>query len=479
VEIDRQDENSEVENPKFDIYPVIARGMSINRHWCSEDVPLEELAAVLTGMANKEGGSLYLGINPNFGQVEGVRDVPSAIDRLFQACLLLDPTLVLPVPRTHHVGQVDVLEIIVPQGFPHVFNIDGRYYWREDRRTNPIPPRQLRQLLVERGQLQFESQVPVDASYHDLDPQQLQAYAESFYAALNLPENHERPEIKEILLQRGCLKQVDGELQPTYAALLLFGRSPQRWLPTAQILATRFSGNSFGDRFIKQEINGSLPQQLKQAENFLRTNLQTVVRMVGLTHQETLEYPFDAVRELIINSIAHRDYNAQGDCIHLNIFSNQLEVSSPGGLPGPITVKNLLEARFSRNPVIVQILADLGFVERLGYGLDRVVTSMRENSLPPPHFEETPGVFRVTLRNEPGTDISSPDLSQYQLEDVNPRQVSALNYLFSRRRITNREYQELCPDVHTETLRRDLSDLVSRGVLLKIGDKKSTYYILK
>ena len=211
-----------------------------------------------------------------------------------------------------------------------------------------------------------------------------------------------------------------------------------------------------------------------QAEKFIRTNLQSVVRMVGLTHQETLEYPFNAVRELVINSVAHRDYNAQGDCIHLNIFSNQLEVTSPGGLPGPITIDNLLQARFSRNPVIVQVLADLGFVERLGYGLDRVVATMRENLLPPPHFEESTGVFRVTLHNEP-----ADDLSAYQLEDLNPRQVAALNYLASRKRITNRAYRELCPDVHQETLRRDLSDLVSRGVLLKIGDKKSTYYILK
>ena len=181
--------------------------------------------------------------------------------------------------------------------------------------------------------------------------------------------------------------------------------------------------------------------------------------------------PFSAPVE---RPILPRDYNAQGDCIHINIFSNQLEVTSPGGLPGPITVDNLLQARFSRNPVIVQVLADLGFVERLGYGLNRVVTAMREHLLPPPQFEESTGIFRVILRNEP-----SDDLSKYHLEDLNPRQVSALNFLESRKRITNRAYQELCPDVHPETLRRDLSDLVSRGVLLKIGDKKSTYYILK
>lgn len=468
-----------MENPEFDIYPIIAQGMSPERHWCSEEAQLGEIAAVLAGMANSRGGTFYLGINPDSGKIEGVGDIPSGIDRLFRACLLTDPTLVLPVPRKRPVGEVVVLEISVPQGLPHVFSLEGRYYWREGRRTNPIPPRKLRQLLVERGMLQFESLVPADARFQDLDQQQVSSYAAAYYAALNLPDGAPQPGIEEILLQRGCIKDVDGELKPTYAGLLLFSPSPQRWLPTAQILATRFPGNSFGDRFIKQEINGPLPEQLAQAEKFLRTNLQNVVRMVGLAHQETLEYPFEAVRELVINSIAHRDYNAQGDCIHLNIFSNRLEVTSPGGLPGPVTIKNLLEARFSRNPVIVQVLADLGFVERLGYGLDRVVRSMRENSLPVPHFEDSSGTFRVILQNEVQIDQSPTDFSSFQLDDINPRQVSAINFLASRRRITNREYQQLCPEVHPETLRRDLSDLVSRGVLLKIGDKKSTYYILK
>ena len=463
-----------VEIPNFDIYPLIAQGMSSNQHWFPEGVSSADLAAVLASMANTDGGSVYLGVNPGNGKIEGVEDVPAAIDRIFQVCLLTEPTLVLPVPRSHQMDKVTVLEISVPQGLPHVYNLEGRYYWRAGRLTEPIPPRHLRRLLVERGLLQFESQVPEDASFRDLDSKQLAAYGEAYRAALHLPDDHEQPAIEDILLQRGCLKEEGGQLKPTYAALLLFGHSPQRWLPTAQILATRFVGTSFSDSFIKEEINGSLPRQLMQAEKFIRTNLQSVVRMVGLTHQETLEYPFNAVRELVINSVAHRDYNAQGDCIHLNIFSNQLEVTSPGGLPGPITIENLLQARFSRNPIIVQVLADLGFVERLGYGLDRVVATMREYLLPPPHFEESTGVFRVTLHNEP-----ADDLSAYQLEDLNPRQVAALNYLASRKRITNRAYRQLCPDVHPETLRRDLSDLVSRGVLLKIGDKKSTYYILK
>ena len=71
------------------------------------------------GMANSEGGEIYLGVNPSSNKIEGVQDVPSAIDHLFQACLLSEPTLVLPVPTAHPVAELTVLEISVPQGLPH------------------------------------------------------------------------------------------------------------------------------------------------------------------------------------------------------------------------------------------------------------------------------------------------------------------------------------------------------------------------
>jgi ATP-dependent DNA helicase RecG len=301
---------------------------------------------------------------------------------------------------------------------------------------------------------------------------------ESYQEALQLRD--EGP-MERLLLQRGCARQQDGDFRPTYAGLLLFGRYPQRWLPSAKILVARFPGTSVSDQFVKQDIGGTLPEQLRQAIGFVHDNMRSVVRMVGLKRKEALEYPVDAIRELLVNAVAHRDYNQQGDSIHLHIFSDRLEVRSPGGLPGPVNLDNLLEARFSRNPVISQVLSDLGFVERLGYGLNRVVTILRQQGQPDPRFEEFGGSFRVTLYPKPESKLEGrvSDFSKIQDLDLNPRQELAINYLSSHRRITNRAYQELCPQVSSETIRRDLADMVSKGVLLKIGDKRATYYILK
>jgi ATP-dependent DNA helicase RecG len=453
---------------------LIAHGLGEQLHWFPEDITPERLATVLVGMANTNGGLVLVGISPRAGQVHGVRHPETVRDCVFQASLLVDPPLILPVPGIEQIEGRQVVRVVVPRGLPNVYSLDGRYFGREGAQTNPLPARRLRQLLVERGVVQFEALIPPGGTLEDLDAQKVEAYLQ----ALNLPGN-ESP--WEILLRRGCVKRSRDSFVPTYAGLLSFGRYPQQWLPNATILAARFNGLTFADRFLKKEITGTLPEQIQQAGAFVGDNMRTIVRLIGLRHQESLEYPAEAVRELLVNAVAHRDYNQQGDNIHLFIFADRIEVHSPGGLPGPVTLENLLEARFSRNAILVQVLSDLGYIERLGYGLDRVVTSMHQNGLRPPRFEELAGSFRVTLFGEPpaASPTQALDLSAFQHLELNPRQQLALGYLGRHRRITSREYQELCPDVHAETLRRDLVDLVNQDILIKVGDKRATYYILK
>jgi ATP-dependent DNA helicase RecG len=231
------------------------------------------------------------------------------------------------------------------------------------------------------------------------------------------------------------------------------------------------------DTFTRQEMVGNLIAQIGQAETFLLDNLRRTVQLGGnMERTEALEYPMEAARELVVNAIAHRDYSIQGDGIRLFLFANRFEVSSPGGLPGPVTVDNIVDERYSRNSIIVQVLADMGYIERLGYGVDRVIALMRDRGLPAPQFEETAGGFRVRLFNN-GADPQNADLAAF----LNPRQESALYYLQEGgyRRITNKDIQELFPDIHPETIRRDLADLVNKGILLKMGQKRGSYYILK
>ena len=119
-------------------------------------------------------------------------------------------------------------------------------------------------------------------------------------------------------------------------------------------------------------------------------------------------------------------------------------------------------------------------VEKLGHGIDRMIGLKREHDLPPPVFLETADGFRVTLCGHGQSLLSDGvDVGRWAHLKLNERQEQALAYLLDHQRITNREYRELCPDMSEETIRRDLADLVQKDILLKIGDKRGTFYIFK
>jgi ATP-dependent DNA helicase RecG len=439
----------------------------------SEATTPASLAETLVAFANAEGGTVLVGIDPRSGEPQGLQDPEAALDRALQAALAIDPPLIIPVPQVVEVDGHALLMVSVPSGLSHVYSYRGKYLVRDGRHNRPLSPRQLRRLMMERGAVSFEGLVPEGARLEDVDWEKAGVYTASLPGLSTLPR-------EEALLRRGCLAQGGGALRPTYAGLLLFGREPQRWAPSAEILLARYAGKVMGDRFIKEGVRGTLPEQIRRAEAFVADNVRRSARLAGLERVEETEIPMEAVREAIVNAVAHRDYQIRGDEIRVLMFSDRIEFYSPGRLPGHVTVDNLVDERFSRNETIVQILSDLGFIERLGYGIDRMMRLMARAGLPPPIFEETAAGFQVTLagRGE-GLVSEESDAQRWRHLGLNERQELAMAYLAENGRITNREYQELVPDVSAETIRRDLADMVQKDLLLKIGKKRATYYIFK
>lgn len=421
------------------------------------------IAETLAALANGPGGTFTL-------SADSLR-ASSTIDQVLQAALLTDPPLVLPIPQLAQAG--DAVVINVPAGLPHVYGLNGRYLIRIGSANQPLSPDRLRRLLIERGELSYEEAIAIGATLDDLDWTAAGAYAARIGATT----------AREALLRRGCLTLHNDKPVPTNAGILLFGQDPTRFVRGAHITAARFAGNEPGDQFTRLEVTGTLPDQIRRAEAFLIDQMRRTVRLgVTMERTEQFEYPLEAAREVVINAVAHRDYAIRGDGIRLFLFADRLEVTSPGGLAGPVTIANIADERFSRNSIIVQVLADLGFIERLGYGIDRMLALMRAAQLPAPEFVETAGGFRVTLRHaesNSGLSHQAAPAAAPVLFDLNPRQQAALQFLDKQPRITNHDLQALYPSVHSETIRRDLADLVTRGLLEKWGQKRGSYYVRK
>jgi ATP-dependent DNA helicase RecG len=281
----------------------------------------------------------------------------------------------------------------------------------------------------------------------------------------------------ELLREIGA---IDDRGEPTVAGVLLFGKHPQQFMPQAGLVFVKFIGTEargegglpgYGRR---EEIGGPLARVIETAWTIVREEMRVGAVVKGLEREELMEYPLFAVREALVNAVCHRDYRLKGRRIEIRMFSDRMEVISPGGLPGFITVDNLVEEHFSRNPRLVSGLFQWGYIEELGLGIDRRIEEMTQAGHAPPRFKAQPQSFTVTLTNK-----QERRAAPVWEKTMNERQARALTYLRERGQITNREYQQLCQGVSSETLRLDLVDLVDRGVLMRIGAKKGTYYILK
>ncbi|MEP7198341.1 MAG: ATP-binding protein [Chloroflexota bacterium] len=455
-----------------EVQQLLANGAGQNVVPCAENISARELAVTLIALANADGGTVIVGADGD-GQLVGLKSPERAHEVAMRAFVMCNPPLMLPLPEQVVVDEQVLLLLHVPKGMPHVYNLRGKYLIRDEKRNIALGARRLRQLLLERGEVGHESQVVSGATQADLDDRKIRNY-------LNAVEAFGDVEPADVLAQRGCLRKEGGELRPTVAGMLLFGRMPEAFGHPSCILLAHYTGTQMSDDFAKEEIHDTLPEQIRRAENFIVAHMRKSSRLNRLEREEKLEYPRAAIREVIVNAVAHRDYSIRGDDIRVTMFSDRIEVYSPGRLPGHVTVKNIVDERFSRNDIIVQLLADLGYIERLGYGIDRLLRLMKENGLPRPRFAETANGFKVTLFG-PGDafKVEAVDSARWRRMNLNERQERALRWLQQNQRITNRDYHELYPDVSEETLRRDLVELVDKNILLKIGDKKATYYIFK
>jgi ATP-dependent DNA helicase RecG len=317
------------------------------------------------------------------------------------------------------------------------------------------------------------------ATLADLDPDLIEAYREEMdrrhpgSALVHLPA-------EELLTEVGAAagKRV---LRPTLAGMLFFGHHPQRFYPSFTITFLHFAGTTTGQAdpgsplyLDNRDFQGTLPAVIDAARSAVFEKLSKRAVLEGFVRQDVADYPEFAYREAIVNAVGHRDYSLDGSFIQVRLFADRLEVQSPGGLGGNLTVENIAYEQYTRNPHIVRLLEDYGFVERRGLGVDQMIHAMREAGRQPPVFEDRGTSFWVTLKG--GRPLPSlPDLTRLGL---NERQVRGVELLHTRGRLTNRDYQREF-GVSERTALYDLQGLVEAGLALPVSSGRGRFYILR
>lgn len=431
----------------------------------------EALAENLVALANASGGLIVVGVDKNGNVVEPVWEEEIEV-ALREAASLCRP------PVEGEWQQLDnekhgLIGLRVSRS-PDLHSLyDGRVLIRSGDENRTLSGDEIRQLANSKTVGDFEEGVVPGAKRDDLDPAIIEEYLEK-----REQRGSARPDsVANLLFEIGA---TDRDGNPTVAGMLLFGKRPQAFLPQSGIVFVKFPGTEptsdteeavYGRR---DELAGPLARMVERAWNIVWEEMKVGAAVNGLEREELTEYPRFAVREALINAVAHRDYRIRGRRVEIRMYSNRMEIISPGSLPGYITLDNLVEEHFSRNPRIVNGLYQWGYIEELGLGIDRMIEEMVQAGHPPPDFRATSHTFTVALEKATRRVSAKPSA-----RNMNERQTQALTYVREYGSITNREYQRLCPDVTPETLRLDLKDLVDRDILLKIGSKKGTHYILK
>lgn len=268
------------------------------------------------------------------------------------------------------------------------------------------------------------------------------------------------------------LELLDGD-RPSHAAVLLFGREPQRFLLTSQVKCLHFHGTEVSKPVPSyQTYRGTVFELVDQAVDFVMAKVNRTVgtRAEGVQAPVTYELPPDAVTEAIVNAIAHRDY-ASNASVQVMLFSDRLEVWNPGELPPSLTPESLRHPHASvpRNPFVAEPLFLAGYVEKAGTGTLDMIRLCAAAGLPTPEFRQDLGMFVQTLRRDWLTPQALADLG------LNPRQAQALAVAHRERRLTNARYQAITGAARA-TAKRDLEELVRHGLLVATGAGRGAGY---
>jgi ATP-dependent DNA helicase RecG len=355
------------------------------------------LANHLVGFANADGGTIVLGLSD--GKVEGTDRHPEHRNELMQAhlqyCEPAVPAKASLVDCVRDDGTPDALLVFEVRPGEQVYtNNRDEAYLRVGDETRRLSYAQRQELLYDRGGGPYEARLVEGATSNDLDWRLVGNYAN----ALDIENG------RQLLQARGLL----GGDVPTVAGMLLFGEQPQKFLPEAFVRVLRYQGRERGtgsrqELVIDERVEGPIPYQLQRARRLIAREQPRRRSLGGRGKFEDFPLvPEDAWLEGLVNATVHRSYSIAGDHIRIEIFSDRIEVESPGRFPGLFNTADPLNApRYARNPRIARVAADQKFGQELGEGIKRMFHEMRHAGLADPLYEQTQATVRLTLLAEP------------------------------------------------------------------------------
>ncbi|MCY3986927.1 MAG: putative DNA binding domain-containing protein [Candidatus Dadabacteria bacterium] len=396
---------------RTELLEIIANGENSGVEFKRDTLENYSLAKELVAFSNLDGGLVLLGVDDD-GSIKGItRD--HVEQWVMNACRDKIRPGIIPffeIIKDIQSGK-DVAVVRVPRGgyvYSQWHNNKHTYYIRVGTQSRETDPQELGRLFQQRGLIRAEMSPVSGTTIKDLDHRRLKNYFEHVRQQ-NTPDDSDDTGWRNLLINTDIITE-DGV---TIAGILLFGITPNRYLPQAGIDAVAYSGTE-KDYEAKErsqlhgamtpliDQNGNLMEAglVEQAVYFVRRNTPVHSRLKdGARRVDTPTYPEEVIRETIVNALIHRDYLLSGTDIELAIYENRLEVISPGKLPNGITPERTrLGVRAARNDLLKDFMRDYGYLEHMGMGIPRkIIKGMKEHNGSVPELIEENERFTVRL----------------------------------------------------------------------------------
>ena len=441
----------------------------------------------ICGLANADGGVIYIGIADN-GEVVGIANSKKLMEDIPNK--IVNKMAIYPDVRLIQRDGKDTIEIDIKPSLAGV-SLDGVVYKRVGSTNQILKGAALQEFYLSRPSGAWDARIIPDARLGEIDPEAVQYFKDSGIRMGRLSKESSNDSIEKVLKSLNVMTD-DGRL--TMAALLLFGKNPQRYCIDARFKIGRF-GAGAANLIIQDMVDGDLIRMPDRVMDILDAKyLVRPIHYERLRREEPLELPEKGLREIICNAIIHKQYD--GSDIQMRVYDDRIDLWNFGKLPEGYTFEQMFKPHRSmpRNKLIANAFYYAGLIEAWGRGFEIITEAFSKEGLSVPTFKEEFGGVTAVIQREIFQAVqqgkSSADGNRDQendldnrLDDLTDRQAVIVKLLYHQGQGDDPEnepetMQSLAhkTGVSDSTVKRDLRDLVSKGWIVRIGSDRGGWW---
>jgi ATP-dependent DNA helicase RecG len=448
---------------------------------------LSGLDKEIVAFANASGGRIFLGISDD-KKIKGVsidNALKSQIQDIANNC---DPSIKIIFEEFEN-----ILIINVREGDDKPYRCSAGFYTRVGPNSQKLNRDEIIAFIKSEGKIRFDEFVNLEFDYKKhFDHNKFEKF-------LKLGGITKLIDTPTLLVNLGVAEKQEGKLIFNNTGILFFAKNLQNFYPHAGVTCALYKGTEKVEVLDRKDFNEDIVFNVDSAMNFLKQYIPVRYEMTGTPQRRELpEIPYDAIREAIINAVAHRDYFEKGSNVMVEMFDDRIEITDFGGLPKGLKPEDFGKRSVLRNPNIANLLHRIKYIEKMGTGISKIRRLVKEAGLPPVKFEfdtfftvtfkrpkHKPFVeekrheeFGIKFGKEFGINEGiSEGINEGINEGIKNRLLQEILYIKKYGFFTRRIIERL-NKISTSTAERDITLLKKKGIIKFEGSKKTGRYVL-